>query len=483
MKARKTLSLVLALVMVALLIPFGAAAADENVAEIGEKGYTDLTTALVEAAEGETVTVLKDCTINFSTLGALNKSITVEAKAGLTEKPAITCSGAVTASCQFVVAEGKTLTLKGLSFTSGNNLIGVLNNATYNLIDVDMAVSGWYCIYVKSANGGTVNIDGGNYTSNYSVVYIDSLVGTGDVDFDLNIDGGAYLKQTANGSGTYTTIFNGNARPNVNITISGKDTYLSLHNANPVIKNTGANCSITINNGLIEDHGGYCIVNTGNATQITVNGGELKGTGGAWTLQNGGTASALTVNGGTISSDTSHAVIAKDGSNINVTGGTITSGNATQALKTEGNVTVSIAGGTIAGKTYTLPFGNQYVQYKQAADTTDLRLVTDVTVPDTAAYTEMGFMVSLSAKEIFACTEKVVKTSETKLYTSVLAGGEVIKAPAENVYWLAVELSNIPASDYDSTIYVRAYAKTADGVYVFGEMQSMTVNGVTNPQA
>ena len=487
MKAFKTLSMALALILVTLTIPFGAfaAIADADVASIGDVGYADLTEALQKAQEGEEVVVLKDASINFTTLGVLEKSITISAKEGLQAKPVITCNGKSGGRYLFQLASGKTLQVKGLSLSSSvASIFCVTSNSTYELTNVDVTATFWYCIDVVSAAGGTVIINGGSYTGTYSAIYIDKT-SDGSSAFNLTVGGGAVVKQISNPNGN-APIYN-DGRPNVNVTVNDDKTLIKTELGNAPIYNAGNNFKLTINDGELVAKNVYGIRDTGMNSLINICGGQVTGLTGSYTIcmDNTSNNSVLNISGGEITAGTSHALYIKGNTAVNISGGTIISGDASATLNLATTGKVTITGGTINAVNYGDGddlFGNQYVQYKaEDAGTTDLRLLTNVTLADTGAYTEMGYFVSLSAKQIVADTAKVVNTSKKVLYTSVKAGEAYIEAGEENVYWLAVELADIPEADYGTTIYVRPYAKTEAGTYVLGDMASFTVNAVVNP--
>ena len=122
----------------------------------------------------------------------------------------------------------------------------------------------------------------------------------------------------------------------------------------------------------------------------------------------------------------------------------------------------------------------KYVQYKASANGYDARLI--ASVPRNAK--NAGFLVyaadnvSTSGKtgNYYSFTEDV-----TKCYTSVVAAGETVTA-AENEGFIVCSISDIPTSTLP-TITVLPWYETAEGVVVWGQTESFTVNSTDVPQA
>ena len=81
---KRMLAGVLALVMIFGLLPVAAMAADETVARIGTTDYTSLDAAVEDAANGDTITLLKDAPLTFSKIE--NKSLTFTGNGTITVK-------------------------------------------------------------------------------------------------------------------------------------------------------------------------------------------------------------------------------------------------------------------------------------------------------------------------------------------------------------------------------------------------------------
>ena len=297
---KKIISIALALLMVAVMLPVMAMAADVN----------DATTLKAAVANGDEVTLGADITA----------SITVES--------------------------GKTVTLnlngKTLTNEAGKDTIYVKMGGTLIINGagtVDNVSHGCAAIF----NNGTVTLNGGTYTRS-------AEAGTGK-------DG----ENSANGNSWYTICNHGIMTVNAGVTVENKGTFSSLfengyqsyigstgERSNYVDGTNQAAPSLTINGGTFKggkitiknDDGGILVINDGtftnngnrtvfNANKATINGGEFNcpttyfGNGIAVDtahFDGGNNAGTLEIFGGAF-----NGRITKDNnSNVGITGGTFT---------------------------------------------------------------------------------------------------------------------------------------------------------------
>ena len=156
---KSALALILAVLMAVGLLTIGAAA-DDPVASIGDEKYDTLAQAVEKANDGDTIVVLKDCTL--STVISINKSITIDLAGH-----SITAN---TAGCFVVTADDKTFTIEDSSVDKNGSISAEYSRS--NLIEVpagELVVKGgnlsnnWYVIYVYKS--GKVTIKDGTLTS------------------------------------------------------------------------------------------------------------------------------------------------------------------------------------------------------------------------------------------------------------------------------------------------------------------------------
>ena len=156
---KSALALILAVLMAVGLLTIGAAA-DDPVASIGDEKYDTLAQAVEKANDGDTIVVLKDCTL--STVISINKSITIDLAGH-----SITAN---TAGCFVVTADDKTFTIEDSSVDKNGSISAEYSRS--NLIEVpagELVVEGgnlsnkWYVIYVYKS--GKVTIKDGTLTS------------------------------------------------------------------------------------------------------------------------------------------------------------------------------------------------------------------------------------------------------------------------------------------------------------------------------
>ena len=101
---------------------------------------------------------------------------------------------------------------------------------------------------------------------------------------------------------------------------------------------------------------------------------------------------------------------------------------------------------------------------------TDLRFLFSIGNLD---YDEVGFVFSTSADPVKTDTPKVNYKATTRVYRSVTANGEDIKAPTGRV-WVAVQLSDIPHDNFADYVYIRPYVEDGSGTR-YGETKRINV--------
>lgn len=222
-------SFLLTLTLILTVIPMAVSAANDE-AKIGSVLYATLGDAITAAKDGETVEVLKNC--NFAGM-TISKNITVKGAAGLTEKPLITVGASI------VPGANATLTFEGLRFTSAKNVFSFTSESAgsaLTLKNCDVESNGYYCVFID-VQGITLNIEGGNYVSNWGCIVCGSTMpktAEERTKIAVNING-AVLTQTANIGGMYAPVSNGNGKSNMEIRITD-----STLNANDGSKADGA---------------------------------------------------------------------------------------------------------------------------------------------------------------------------------------------------------------------------------------------------
>lgn len=240
-------SFLLTLTLILTVIPMAVSAANDE-AKIGSVLYATLGDAITAAKDGDTVEVLKNC----SSAGMkISKNITVKGAAGLAEKPLITVGASI------VPGANATLTFEGLRFTSTKNVFSFTSasaGSALTLKNCDVESNGYYCVFID-VQGITLNIEGGNYVSNWGCIVCGSTMpktAEERTKISVNING-AVLTQTANIGGMYAPVSNGNGKSNMEIRITD-----STLNANDGTKKDGS----------AED--GACIKIGGNAETYNI---------------------------------------------------------------------------------------------------------------------------------------------------------------------------------------------------------------------
>lgn len=223
-------SFLLTLTLILTVIPMAVSAANDE-AKIGSVLYATLGDAITAAKDGETVEVLKNC--NFAGM-TISKNITVKGADGLAEKPLITVGASI------VPGANAAPTFEGLRFTSAKNVFSFTSESAgsaLTLKNCDVESNGYYCVFID-VQGITLNIEGGNYVSNWGCIVCGSTMpktAEERTKIAVNING-AVLTQTANVGGMmYAPVSNGNGKSNMEIRITD-----STLNANDGTKKDGS---------------------------------------------------------------------------------------------------------------------------------------------------------------------------------------------------------------------------------------------------
>ena len=269
-------SFLLALTLILTVLPMAVSAADDE-AKIGSVLYATLGEAIADANDGDTVEVLKNC--NFVGM-TISKNITVKGADGLVEKPLITVGASI------VPGANATLTFEGLRFTSAKNVFSFTSDSagsTLTLKNCDVESNGYYCVFID-VQGITLNIEGGNYVSNWGCIVCGATMpktAEERTKIAVNING-AVLTQTANIGGMYAPVSNGNGKSNVEIHIT--DSVLNAEapqdvangscikiGGNPGADNTTSDNVLTLRNSTLNSNAQYGIyVERTTKTDITI---------------------------------------------------------------------------------------------------------------------------------------------------------------------------------------------------------------------
>ena len=223
-------SFLLTLILILTVIPMAVSAANDE-AKIGSVLYATLGDAITAAKDGDTVEVLKNC--NFAGM-KISKNITVKGADGLAEKPLITLTGSI------VPGKDALLTFEKLKFYAKDlndfSFAATSTGSVLTLKNCDVESNGYYCVFID-VQGITLNIEGGNYVSDWGCVVCGSTMpktAEERTKIAVNING-AVLTQTANIGGMYAPVSNGNGKSNMEIRITD-----STLNANDGSKADGA---------------------------------------------------------------------------------------------------------------------------------------------------------------------------------------------------------------------------------------------------
>lgn len=340
-------SFLLTLTLILTVIPMAVSAANDE-AKIGSVLYATLGDAITAAKDGETVEVLKNC--NFAGM-TISKNITVKGAAGLEEKPLITVGASI------VPGANAAPTFEGLRFTSTEKVFSfTLDSAgsVLTLKNCDVESNGYYCVNID-AHGITLNVEGGNYSSDYSVINFDSTMPQTDKRIIVNVTG-ATMTETAHVNNQYAVISNNNGKSNVEIHIT--DSVLNATapqdaasgscikiGGNPEGSNVATNNVLTVKNSTLNSNAQYGIyVERTAKTDITIEDSTLNlnssMTGGACVKAGGGNGTVenltLTVKGNLtqLNSKSQYCVYYQGTQNsaIGLEGGKLTVEEAGQAL-------------------------------------------------------------------------------------------------------------------------------------------------------
>ena len=218
---KQIFSFLLALTLILTVIPVAVSAADDE-AKIGTTLYATLDQALTAAEDNDIVEVLKDCKSKGMTI---TKNITVKGMDGLEPKPMVTIeSTQEPPKSGMVPGKDTSLTFENLRFYSTKNVFSFAAasaGSTLTLKNCDVESKGYYCVFID-VQGITLNIEGGNYISNWGCVVCGSTMPKTEAErtkIAVNING-AVLTQTANVGGMYAPVSNGNGKSNMEINIS-----------------------------------------------------------------------------------------------------------------------------------------------------------------------------------------------------------------------------------------------------------------------
>ena len=500
---KSALALILAVLMAVGLLTIGAAA-DGPVASIGDKTYDTLAQAVEKANDGDTIVVLKDCTL--STVISINKSITIDlAGHGIT---------ASTTGCAFKVTEDdKTFTIEDSSVNKSGSISA---NNTSQLIEVpagELVVKGgnlsnnWYVIYVYKS--GKVTIKDGTLTSqvacavstngsaagsdNYSAdAVIDiqggKLVSVSDVGIylpagTLYISGGDIEGATAVYSKCGTTIITGGT-----IRGTGNKTDF-VHSGNGCIATGDAlvieACDYPNGNPVVEISGGEFTsenadavasyeYNNNKAEKIAVVGGEFS------------TSVSKFVPEGMIQGEDGKVIIDTDTAVASVNGvGYTTLADAINAATNDSTVKMLMDytytdAITVSGKTFTLDLNGKDLKYegnKNYAMT--LCGGADLTIDDTAAGSGDDGMFWSAARVIAVGDGANGNTDSTgatlTVNDGVISSGKYEKDGDETYHCAIAIRANYQAEGDSVPCKVTINSVINGGIYVFGNGAELNI--------
>jgi len=347
---------------------------EQGVVVNGTTYYTDLQTAINEANDGDTLTIVGGITIT-ETIN-INKSLTING--GTAQQPilvfhanydtskvngaydtfriaadkSVTFAGYITyAGCGIQVDSGSTeagttVTFKdGVVFDNGTRSHVLTNTATAGNVTVNVQdnahLIGAYAIAFdhntsKIAGNKYVNVTGGTITANHAVVFnTDSIVG------HLYVENGTFVVN--NSMAYFTTQSAGNTVVIENADVTSKSQLIYVSNPDGV---AGGTVTATINDGTFVTSGTGSLFNSA-------------GCGGS-----GANINVFTVNiyGGSFTNTSEsgsynmfYATDANGGLKVNIYGGTITAAGAgthTFARNWADDMVINVYGGKISGFTY-----------------------------------------------------------------------------------------------------------------------------------
>lgn len=110
-----------------------------------------------------------------------------------------------------------------------------------------------------------------------------------------------------------------------------------------------------------------------------------------------------------------------------------------------------------------------------ASEKSDIRFV--ATIPTRSYLSEVGFVFSLSNSTPVDGGTNCTTVSTNTVYNSIVADGSTVTATQlGGVYVVACSVKNIPNANFDTPIYVTAYAKSDDGTYTYGATRAHRVS-------
>ena len=323
---KSILALLLAVLMVASLLPAATFADGEMVAEVNGKQYDTLAEAITKADDGDVVYLLQNYDINASQV--IDKGITLNL-------------GGNTLTIKY--AEGVT-DKYGLKFTSGTSTI--TNGTIVDERSKDNETYAWKAVsIVGGASLNTNNVYIYSYQprslEDYNYAIRAEANATTDDYGTLKLDSGTYIGEYKN-TGTYGTY------GVVGVAVLG-----AYSSGNSVPENyTGE--TLIVNSGVTINTTGYAISGNGtkHGTTIAIDGGSItsKESTGIYHPQYG----VLNVNGGSITGGVTGIEIRAG--ELNMTGGSVIGEASTNDVGPNGNGTTSTGAGiAIAQHTTKLP--------------------------------------------------------------------------------------------------------------------------------
>ena len=174
---KSILALLLAVLMVASLLPAAALADGEAVAKIGDTEYETLAEAITAAGEGDEIVILKDITVSTAATIAIGKAVTIDfanhAFTGyslyFTSGNSTIKNGSLTSVNETVIVEDCGLTIENMYITStashavfiGNNYSGHTGHkGSVTINGSNTVISGGYCgVFITGPESGSHNSD------------------------------------------------------------------------------------------------------------------------------------------------------------------------------------------------------------------------------------------------------------------------------------------------------------------------------------
>lgn len=473
-------SFLLTLILILTVIPMAVSAANDE-AKIGSVLYATLGDAITAAKDGDTVEVLKNC--NFAGM-TISKNITVKGAAGLAEKPLITLTGSI------VPGKDALLTFEGLKFyAKGLNDFSFATTSTGSVLTLkncDVECSGYYCVNIN-AHGITLNVEGGNYSSDYSVINFGDAMPQTDKWIIVNVTG-ATMTETAHVNSQYAVISNNNGKSNVEIHIT--DSVLNATapqdaasgscikiGGNPGKSNVATDNVLTVKNSILNSNAQYGIyVERTAKTDITIEDSTLNlnssMTGGACVKAGGGNGTVenltLTVKGNLtqLNSKSQYCVYYQGTQNsaIGLEGGKLTVEEAGQApagavstyktpenarakvtvsgaeidtsklaLDLDANTDFSITAGKLNEEKSTLSFGGkkQTAQNHPFTNTLYAQYLKGTTVESASTNVRFAIQVPMEGYESYGF---LVSAENRILFCALANGGKILSVETDKLY-------------------------------------------------